>query len=457
MPLPSPIRRLAALTARTAGPAVSPSGEAGDGAAADGRNRFSDLSETGSPVAGAGQGTGRRGHGGGDRARGGGFDGASREDGAKGRQALAERDPMQEAIEQAEALAQETGGFGPPGKPMNTRSPFFIGMAAAAGVAVTYAMAVLLLHALGVLILIGLALFIAAGLDRGVARLTRYGCPRSVAVLVILLCVFGVVAGFIGSAVPPLASNLTSLANHMPQYMHQLQDHNSQIGKLNARFHIQQRLISLISSRGTSLIGGVLGAGQVVLSAFESTLVVAVLIVYFLAAMPRIKRFIYRLWPQSRRARAILIGEEIFTKVGGFTAGNVITSLIAAAGTYVWMVALGVPYAVLLALLVALLDLIPVVGSTIGGVSVTLVALTVSVTVAIATAVFYVVYRLAEDNLIVPRVMGRTVQVPAVVSLVAILIGGTLLGIIGALVAIPAAAAIGLMLREVTFRRLDST
>ena len=106
---------------------------------------------------------------------------------------------------------------------------------------------------------------------------------------------------------------------------------------------------------------------------------------------------------------------------------------------------------------VALLDLIPVIGSTIGGAVVSLVALTVSLPVALATLAFYVGYRLAEDYLIVPRIMGRTVQVPAIVSLVAVLIGGVLLGIVGALVAIPVAAAIRLLLQEIAFRRLDKS
>ena len=122
-----------------------------------------------------------------------------------------------------------------------------------------------------------------------------------------------------------------------------------------------------------------------------------------------------------------------------------------------WLLAFGVPYPVLLGLLVALLDLIPVIGSTIGGAVVTLVALTVSLPVAIATLAFYIAYRLAEDYLLVPRIMGRTVKVPGVVTLVAVLIGGALMGIVGALVAIPAAAALRLLLHEVVFRRLDQS
>ena len=203
------------------------------------------------------------------------------------------------------------------------------------------------------------------------------------------------------------------------------------------------------------MVGGVLGAGALVLSTASSILAVIVLSIYFLAGLPRIKVFAYQLVPHSRRPRVILIGDEILAKVGGYVLGNFITSVIAGLGTFFWLLAFGVPYPLLLAMFVALLDLIPVIGSTIGGVVVSLVALTVSLPVALATLAFYVAYRLAEDYLIVPRIMGRTVQVPAVVSLVAVLIGGVLMGIIGALVAIPVAAAIRLLLHEIAIRRLD--
>lgn len=363
---------------------------------------------------------------------------------------------VHEAVEAATETRQ-AGGLGRPGKAINRRSPFYIGMSAAAGVAVTYGVVELVIRARSVLILIGLALFIAAGLDPVVSRLTRRGLPRWAAVLVVVLALLAVAGGFIAAAVPPLASQTTALVHQMPQYMHQLQNHNSGLGRLNARYHIEQRLTSLLTSRGSTLIGGVLGAGELVISAFSSFLLVAVLSVYFLASLGKTKLLAYRLIPRSRRPRGILIGEEIFTKVGGYVLGNVITSLIAGLGTFFWMLAFGIPYPVLLGLLVFLLDLVPVIGSTIGGVIVTLVALTVSLPVAIVTLAFYVAYRLAEDYLIVPKIIGRTVQVPALVSLIAVVLGGVLLGIIGALVAIPAAAAISLLLHEVTFRSLDDS
>lgn len=364
-------------------------------------------------------------------------------------------DRMREAARVAAKQAEETGGLGRLGRPIDRRSPFFIGMTGAAGVVITIALVELVIRARSVLVLIGLALFIAAGLDPVVNWLTKHRVPRWAAVVVVLLGVLGIIGGFLAAAIPPLAEQTSKLIAELPNYAHTLQDHNSQLGRLNIKYHIEQRLSHLLATRGSSLVGGVLGAGALVLGALASTLAVIVLVVYFLAGMPRIKLFAYRLAPHSRRARVILIGDEIFTKVGGFVLGNVVTSVIAGVGTYLWMLAFGIPYPILLGLFVAIMDLIPVIGSTIGGAVVSLVALTVSLPVAIATLAFYVAYRLAEDYLLVPRIMGSTVKVPAVVSLVAVLVGGTLMGIVGALVAIPVAAALRLLLHEVTFRRLD--
>ena len=363
--------------------------------------------------------------------------------------------PMREAALVAAKQAEETGGLGRLGRPIDRRSPFFIGMTGAAGVVVTITLVELVIKARSVLVLIGLALFIAAGLDPVVNWLTRHRVPRWAAVIAVLLGVLGIMAGFLAAAIPPLAAQTAKLIAELPTYAHTLQDHNSQLGRLNMKYHIEQRLSHLLATRGSSLVGGVLGAGALVLGALASTVAVLVLVVYFLAGMPRVKLFAYRLAPHSRRARVILIGDEIFTKVGGFVLGNVVTSVIAGLGTYLWMIAFGIPYPILLGLFVAIMDLIPVIGSTIGGAVVTLVSLTVSLPVAIATLAFYVGYRLAEDYLLVPRIMGSTVKVPAVVSLVAVLVGGTLLGIVGAFVAIPAAAALRLLLHEVAFRRLD--
>ena len=305
-------------------------------------------------------------------------------------------DRIQEALDTAAEVAERTGGLGTPGRPVNRRSPFMIGLTGALGVAVAYGLIELLIQARSVLIIIGLAMFIAAGLDPIVGWLVRHRMPRWAAVLTVVVLRPRHRGGFLAAAIPPLANEATALAHQIPHYMHTLQDRNSQLGKLNVKYHIQQRLTSLVTSRGGSVVGGVLGAGALVVSTASAIVAILVLSIYFLFGLPQIKMFGYRLVPHSRRPRAILIGDEIFAKVGGYVLGNVITSVIAGLGTYLWLLAFGVPYPLLLGMFVAILDLIPVIGTTIGGIVVSLVALTVSLPVALATLAFYIVYRLAE-------------------------------------------------------------
>ena len=362
--------------------------------------------------------------------------------------------PVREAIEDAEA-ERRAGGLGKPGKPLNARSPFMIGMTGALGVAVTIGLVELFLKATSVLILIGLAFFIAAGLDPVVVWLNRHGIRRWAAVVIVILALFAFVGGFVAAAIPPVSAQTSTLISELPKYVHQLQDHSSTLGRLNDKYHIEQRVSSLLSTKGSALVGGVIGAGQIVISTLSSMLLVAVMTVYFLIGMPQTKLFLYHLVPHSRRTRVVLLGDEIFTKVGGYVLGNVITSFIAGAGTFLWMLAWGIPYPALLGLLVFLLDLIPIIGSMVGGVIVTLVALTVSLPVAIATLVFYAGYKLAEDYLLVPRIIGHTVKVAPLGGMVAIVLGGVVMGIVGALIALPVAAAIQLLLQEITFPRLD--
>ena len=169
------------------------------------------------------------------------------------------------------------------------------------------------------------------------------------------------------------------------------------------------------------------------LSVGVATVSVVALTIYFLIALPGVKKLWLSLIARSRRERVALLTDEVFDRVGGFMLGNLLTSVISAVGTYIWLVIFGVPYALLLALVVAVFDLIPMVGSTIAGIIVSLVALTKGLPVGIATAAFYITYRFLEDYLLNPRVMKHTVKVSPGLTIIATLIGGSLLGIIGAL------------------------
>jgi predicted PurR-regulated permease PerM len=365
--------------------------------------------------------------------------------------------PIADAEAVAARISTEQHPLGPLGRPLNSRSPFFVGMSAAAGVAVTIGVIEMIITVGDVLVLVGVALFVAIGLEPAVSFLARHRFPRWAAVLTVLVVGLAVVGGFLAAAVPPLAAQATQFVTHAPTMVPRVLNHNRLLGQLNVRFHLQQRVQQTLSGDTSSLANGLLGAGQVVFSALASTLIVMVLIVYFVVDLPRIRATLYRLVPHSRRPRAILLGDVIFAKVGGYVLGNLLISLIAGTLTFTFLAIFGVPYALLLSIFVAILDLVPVIGSTIAGVAVCLVALSVSLSVCLATIGFFVVYRLVEDYLLVPRIIGRAVEVPALVTVVAVLVGAALLGIVGALVAIPAAAALLLLTREMLFPRLDRT
>jgi predicted PurR-regulated permease PerM len=363
--------------------------------------------------------------------------------------------PVAEAEAVAEKIRSDKKPLGRPGKPLDRRSPFFIGISGAAGVAVTAGLVKLVLVASDALVLTGVAFFIATGLDPPVSWLARRGLRRGLAVTVVVLAFVGSVVGFFAAVITPLVDQATQFIHQLTLYLQKMQDNSSLLGQLNDRLQLQQRLQRTFSGPSPAILQGVLGAGKAILGTLIELLVVLVLSVYFLADFPRIRRVLYRLVPRSRRPRAILIGDQIFAKVGAYVLGNVLVSLIAGAITFVWLTIMGVPYAVLLSVLVAVLDLVPVVGSTTAGVVVSLTALIVSLLVCLATVAFFVCYRLIEDWLLAPKIIGRVVKIPALVTVVAVILGGVLLGVTGALVAIPIAAALLLIVREGAFPRLD--
>ena len=365
--------------------------------------------------------------------------------------------PITEAEAEAARVSTEEEPLGPPGPGLNRRSPFLIGLSAAAGVAVAAGLVELVLTARQMLLLIGVALFIALGLEPLVSWLVRRRVPRSLAVLGVLVTLLAIVAGFITAAVPPLAEQASRFAAQVPMYLQSAQNPQSPVGQLNARFGLAQHAQALFSGHSGTFTQGALGVGGTILSGLSSTLVAAVLVIYFLVTMPMIRSAFYRLAPASRRPRAVLLGDEIIVKIGGYVLGMAVLALIAGVASFLWMSLLGIPYPLLLAVLVALLDIVPVVGSVTAGVIVSLAALSVSGPVALATVGFFVVYRVVEDYLLLPQIIGRTIKVPAVATVIAVVLGGAVLGVLGAVIAIPLAGVVLLLVREIVLPRLDRT
>ena len=355
------------------------------------------------------------------------------------------------------ARVSEDQPFGVPSAPAARRSDLHRGFSLAIGALLSVTGAFALYTVRNELVLLLIAVFVAIGLDPAVRWLVRRGLSRPVAVAVIAVVALGLFAGFLAAAFPPLAREATQLVDAAPRYARDLQDQKNALGRLNAKYHVAQRVQqSLQQGVSVKTAGGLLSAGTAILSFTFQLLLTLVLVVYFLADLPRIKQAIYRLVPLRHRPRFGLLADAVITRVGGYVLGNVATSVVAIVTSYILLLILGVPYALVLSVLTGILDLIPLVGSSVAGVIVALVALaTVSPTASLITVVFHVIYRVFEDYLLNPRVLRRTVDVSPLVTIVAVILGGALLGIVGALVAVPAAAAVQLILTEVVYPARD--
>jgi predicted PurR-regulated permease PerM len=301
-----------------------------------------------------------------------------------------------------------------------------------------------------ILVRILIALFIAVSLDPAVRLLTRRGLRRGVAVTLIFLLAFALAAGFLLSVIPPLVTQFGNLVDDLPDYLARLQDRSAQFRELNDRFNVSDQLQGLVGTLPSRLGTGLLGFTSRVFGAVFNGLTVLVFTVYFMADMPRIRSGVVRLFPVERRPRARQVVDLVVDKVGGYMIGNIIISLIAGAVSFVAFSVLGVPFAVPLAFLVAICDLIPMIGATLGAViGVTVALFTTSLwPTTVLVAAFFVAYQQLENYLIAPRVLKTTVELGAAAVLIAGLIGATVLGLVGALMAIPVAAAFNVLLNE---------
>ncbi|HVQ91079.1 MAG TPA: AI-2E family transporter [Mycobacteriales bacterium] len=370
---------------------------------------------------------------------------------------IVDGDPiLDEAVRKHEAGVDEENPFGRPGRPMSQRSPFRVGFGAAIGVGLAYLLYQALINAQSVLVLVVIAAFFAIGLNPTVSRLERLGLRRGAAVGVVFLGValFFTVVGY--AILPPLIEQGERFIRALPGYVNDLQK-NPRIADLDERFGIIKKTSDYLTNRlGPQTAGNILSIGSTIASTVFKGLTILILTLYFLSSFNAITHTAYRMVPRSRRARATLLGDEILGRVGGYVAGAFIVALIAGTTSLIWLSALGVPYPLALALVVMISDIIPLIGATIGAVLVTIVTLIHSIPIGIATFIFFMVYQQVENYLVYPRVMKRSVDINPAAAIVGALVGGTLLGIVGALIAVPVTAAIQLIVREVVLPRQDS-
>ena len=352
--------------------------------------------------------------------------------------------------------------FGVAGKPVDTTHPFYFGFMVTVGALIALTTLRALASASSVFILIIISIFLAAGLNPAVMFFQNRGLKRGVAVGAVMAAVLAFVGLFISIAAPPLVEQGNQLLDNAPQLVKDL-NNNAFINDLNMRYGVIDSLESRVDSIikdgqfAITAFGGVIGVGKAVVSGLLSAFTILVLTLYFLASLPQVIKISLRFVPATRRDRVSKLTNAIISRVGSFVGGQAIIAALAAAFILLMGLTIGMPYPGPLAMVVLVCGFIPLIGHFIGMTVVTLVSLTDSLSTAVIALVAYIIYVQIENYVITPRIMRKSLAIPGLVTIIAALLGASLLGLVGGLIAVPIAAAILLILDEVVFPRADQS
>lgn len=305
----------------------------------------------------------------------------------------------------------------------------------------------------GVLVWIFVAIFLAVALNPAVEWLMEHGVRRrGFAVAITYLGALGGIAALGASFIPILVDQVNNFIDAVPGYVADLTSGRGRLGFLEREYHITERVREAVQDGGATkalgLSGTALAVTKSVISAVVAIVTIAFLTLFMLLEGPAWVERSYGLLPEESQPRWRAVGHDVYRTIGGYVTGNLTISLIAGVVSTLVLLVVGVPFAVALGLLVAILDLIPLAGATIAAILVTTVAFLDSTTAGIIVLVFFVVYQQLENHVLQPIVYGRTVQLSPLAVLISVLIGAELAGVIGALAAIPVAGTIQVVLTD---------
>jgi predicted PurR-regulated permease PerM len=304
-----------------------------------------------------------------------------------------------------------------------------------------------------------IALFLALALNPLVNWIERRsGLGRGPAIAVAYLIVVVAIAGVGASFLPRLIDEVNGFVQALPNYVHDLTHGRGRLGFLETKYHVVEKIREQVQHGGAKKLLGLSGAAlsvtKSVISLIAATVTIVFLTFFMLLEGGAWMERIYSLFSDGSQARVRRIGDDIYKTVGGYVTGNILISVIAGTSATIVLLIMGVPYAVALGLLVAVLDLIPLAGATVAGVAVSAVAFLHSIPAGVVFVIFVIVYQQLENHFLQPVIYGRTVQLSALAVLVSVLVGAELAGILGALAAIPVAGALQVLIRDqLAYRR----
>jgi predicted PurR-regulated permease PerM len=313
--------------------------------------------------------------------------------------AVAETSAEHDAVAFLHDPDQHPDDLGEPGPPLNTRSPFMWGLLGGLGALMAIWIGLMVARIGGVLVLVVVAMFLAVGLNPAVEFLMRRGLRRPWAVLCVILGVILVFAGFLTLLVPIISHQVTAIGDNMPAWFDKLQQ-NQQVKKFDDKYDVTSKVEDYVKSGAWAqkAFGGAVGVGLAILGALLNAFVVVVLTLYFLASLPSMKKATYNLAPASRRERVSLLGDRILRTVGGYVSGAFVVALCAGVSSMIFLFIVGLgEYAVALAVVVMILDVIPMIGATLGALVVIAIGFATEPRIGLICLVFYVVYQQFEN------------------------------------------------------------
>ncbi|MFC6356446.1 AI-2E family transporter [Luethyella okanaganae] len=333
--------------------------------------------------------------------------------------------------------------------------PLRWGFVVTLGVLGALLLALILVNLQNVLLSVFIAMFIALGLDPLIRWFQRRGLKRGGAIVAVILLFIVVVVGLVWAVVPSVVTQIQQFVVGIPNEIVRLQSEawfeNLSESTGGIADHVTTWVSDAVADPKTwaTIGGGALAFGLAVADGISTSIFVFILTIYFVATLDTMKRAGYELVAASQRQRFVSYAERIMDSVGRYLSGMVVLAFCNAVFSFILLTVVGVPYALVVAVVALFITLIPLVGTVITTALMTVIALFTSPAAAIIVLATMLVYMQVEAYLLTPRVMGKAVQVPGSVVLISALAGGTLLGLLGALVAIPISAAIILIIREI--------
>jgi predicted PurR-regulated permease PerM len=345
---------------------------------------------------------------------------------------------------------------------MKLTNAFTLGLFGGLGVLTALLLGGALTTLANVLTYVFAAVFLALGLDPLVSALERSKFPRPIAVSVVVVGLLSFIALLVWTMVPTLITEGTKLIETAPVLIQQITELafvvsvDDQLGGAISSALLNASGFLADSANWPVMLGGVVQVGISFFTGVFGFIIILVLTVFFLASLSSLKNSLSKLVPKSKRDRYVQISDQVSKSVGRYVVGQVSVAALNAVLGFIVMSLLGLQFALVLAFVVFLLAIIPLIGSISGAILVVVVALAVNPGTALILAIYYLIYLQLEAYLISPRVMKVAVSVPAPVVVIAALSGGALLGVLGALVAIPFAASIIFVVRELFIPRQNA-